>query len=232
MPRTLLLRIFAFNPVDVYCRRVASGEYVERQRIGIGPIMCCASQRAFGPTQLYSISNIACAPDDLEVAIVSHRPRRWRQVPTNFRVQISRHECLSSRVGVICKRVTGQLKSRWQNILCPVHGRMPLPGVQDVAPCKLFSRCFFLGSYEVSAREDDKKAELPHVRMILEQLLNCFSTVLNTAASCATCKWRGQGIPQGHPITLLASCRYMRVRRRASAGSMTRNQNVVRRPSE
>ena len=37
--------------------------------------------------------------------------------------------------------------------------------------------------------------------------------------------------PKGHPITLLASSRYMRARRRASPGSMTRNQNIVLRPS-
>lgn len=35
-----------------------------------------------------------------------------------------------------------------------------------------------------------------------------------------------------YPITLLASSRYMRARRRASAGSMTRNQNIVLRPRE
>jgi hypothetical protein len=43
---------------------------------------------------------------------------------------------------------------------------------------------------------------------------------------------RGRETTKGHPITLLASSRYMRTRRRASAGSMTRNQNIVLRLRE
>jgi hypothetical protein len=41
---------------------------------------------------------------------------------------------------------------------------MPRYGMQDVASCKLFNHRFFLGSYEVSARKDDKQAKLPHVQ--------------------------------------------------------------------
>ncbi len=44
--------------------------------------------------------------------------------------------------------------------------------MQHVAPCKLFSQCVFLSSYEVTAGEDDKQAELPHLRMIPEQWLS------------------------------------------------------------
>lgn len=67
---------------------------------------------------------------------------------------------------MIRKRAIGQLKSLWQNIIGSVHGRMRRQGVQHVAPCKLFSQCFFLSSYEVSAGKDDEQADLPLARMI------------------------------------------------------------------